>query len=404
MTPARFLLRSHGFLGAVALANVGGVIAYLPLLTLLLPIKVEGLSGEARIGVFTATVVAGAIAASVSNVLFGWLSDRSVARGRGRRGWVAGGLVATAASYAGIALAATPLALVAAIVAFQTAVNALLAPMIAIIAEEVPDAQKGIVGGLLALGSPMASAVSALLVGQAMVSEGARFAILPVAVAVCTLPLLLAKARIAVANDDAGGEGAGWQAERQPRRDLIVTGVARLLVQIAGVVTQTYLLYYFESIVSPAERATLPTQIGHLLIVAFALPLPVALILGRLSDVTRRRKPALLLAAMVAAAGLVGMAMGQGWRAGALAFAVYATGSSVFVALQAGVAMQLLPNPRHRGRDLGLLNLANTLPSLLGPPLAWLLATPHDYVGVMLVLAVLTAAGGLAMLAVRIRH
>ncbi len=39
---SRFPLRSPGFLGAVALANVGGVIAYLPLLTLLLPIKVEG--------------------------------------------------------------------------------------------------------------------------------------------------------------------------------------------------------------------------------------------------------------------------------------------------------------------------------------------------------------------------
>ena len=80
---SRFPLRSPGFLGAVALANAGGVIAYLPLLTLLLPLKVEGLSGEARIGVFTATVFAGAIAASISNVLFGWLSDRSVARGGG---------------------------------------------------------------------------------------------------------------------------------------------------------------------------------------------------------------------------------------------------------------------------------------------------------------------------------
>ena len=141
--PSRFPPRSPRFLGAVALANVGGVIAYLPLLTLLLPIKVEGLSGEARIGVFTATVVAGAVAASLSNVLFGWLSDRSVAQGGGRRGWVAGGVVATAISYAGIATAATPTTLVLAIVGFQAGVNALLAPLMAIMAEEVPDAQKG---------------------------------------------------------------------------------------------------------------------------------------------------------------------------------------------------------------------------------------------------------------------
>ena len=392
---SRFPLRSPGFLGAVALANAGGVIAYLPLLTLLLPLKVEGLSGEARIGVFTATVFAGAIAASISNVLFGWLSDRSVTRGGGRRAWMAGGVAATAASYGGLIIAATPVALVAALVAFQIAVNALLAPMMAIMAEEVPDGQKGVAGGLFALGGPLASIVSTVLVGQATLTEAARFAILPAAVAACIAPLLLARARIAVADRDPRGD------VRASRRDLIVAGVARLFVQIAGVVTQTYLLYYFESIVPAAERAGLPGRIGHLLTIAFIVPLPAALILGRLSDLTRRRKPAILLAALIAAAGLAGMALARGWPAGAAAFVVYTLGSSVFVALNAGVAMQLLPNPRHRGRDLGLLNLANTLPSLLGPPLAWVFATPHDFVGVMLALAVLAVGGGLTMLCVR---
>lgn len=392
---SRFPLRSPAFLGAVALANAGGVIAYLPLLTLLLPIKVEGLSGEARIGVFTATVIAGAIAASLSNVLFGWLSDRSVARGGGRRGWVTGGIAVTALSFAGLALAASPVALVLAVVAFQVAANALLAPMMAIVAEEVPDAQKGVAGGLLALGGPVASLVSSLLVGQALLSEAARFAILPAVVAACAVPLLLSRARIAVA-----AEGAG-EGPPPARRDLIVAGVARLLVQIAGVVTQTYLLYYFESIVPAADRAALPARIGHLLTIAFIIPLPAALILGRLSDLTRRRKPAVLLAALIAAAGLVGMAAARNWPAGALAFAVYTLGSSVFVALNAGIAMQLLPSAAHRGRDLGLLNLANTVPSLLGPPLAWAFATPHDFVGVMLALAVLAAGGGLTMLGVR---
>jgi len=48
-----------------------------------------------------------------------------------------------------------------------------------------------------------------------------------------------------------------------------------------------------------------------------------------------------------------------------------------------------------------LLNLANTLPALLGPLLAWMLATPRDFSAVMLALAALTLAGGFAMLGVR---
>ncbi|MDD1450103.1 hypothetical protein NHF48_002620 [Sphingomonas sp. H160509] len=64
----------------------------------------------------------------------------------------------------------------------------------------------------------------------------------------------------------------------------------------------------------------------------------------------------------------------------------------------------MLPNPLHRGRDLGLLNLTNTLPGLLGPTLTWALATPTDFDSVMLVLAALTLCGGGIILAARGRH
>ena len=391
--------RSPVFLLAFALANVGGVMAYLPLLTLLLPLKIEVLSGPARIGVFTTCVTAGAIAASGSGILFGWLSDRSVQGGIGRRGWMTGGLIGTAGSYALVALAATPVQIVAAVVVFQFAVNALLAPMMAIMSEEIPDAQKGVAGGLLSLGSPVASGLSALLLGQAMLPEAARFALVPVAVAAALLPLLLSRRHLAVL--PSGTDNGQTAVLGVLRRDLVMAGMSRLLVQIAGVVTQVYLLYYFESIVTEGSRAALPARIGHLLTLAFLLPLPIALALGRLSDLTRRRKPFLLIAAGVASAGLIGMAGAKGWSSGAIAFVVYAIGSSVFVALHAAFAMQLLPNLAHRGRDLGLLNLANTLPSLLGPPLTWMLATPQDFSAVMLMLAVLTLSGGLGMLGVR---
>ena len=146
--------RSTGFLLLYALAYTGGVVAYLPLLTLLLPLKIEALAGEARIGVFSATIIAGALAASGANVLFGWLSDRSVARGQGRRRWLCFGLIATVLSYAAVAAAASSAAIILAVTLFQVAVNAMLAPLLAIMADEVPDAQKGVAGGLLAAAVP----------------------------------------------------------------------------------------------------------------------------------------------------------------------------------------------------------------------------------------------------------
>lgn len=387
--------RSAGFLIVYALANAGGVIAYLPLLTLMLPMAVERVAGEARMGVLTAALVAGSIAASLSNILFGWLSDRARAYGTGRRRWVAGGLVAIAGSYAVVAAAASPTAIVIAVVLFQCAVNALLAPLLAIMAEEIPDAQKGVAGGLLALGNPLASLVSTLLVAATALGEGARFALVPIAVAACVLPLVLGRARIMPREDEPRA------AARPAKADLAVAWGARLLVQVAGNVLSLYLLYYLESVAPEVPQRELAGWAGRLLTVSYLVPLPIAVLVGRFSDRVGRRKPFLLASATVAAVGVFGMAQAGGWAAGAVAFGVYATGSSVFLALHAAFAMQLLPDPRRRGRDLGLLNLANTLPGLLGPLLAWTLATPHDFRGVMLVLAALTLAGGFATLAAR---
>lgn len=394
--PAVASHRSAWFLLIFTLGYAGGVISYLPLLSLLLPMKIERMAGEARMDVLTVTVVAGALAASAANVVFGMLSDRAVARGRGRRRGMTIGVLATAASYGGIMLASSPVTIVAAVVTFQIAVNALLAPLMAIMADEIPDAQKGVAGGLLSLGAPLASGVTALLVGAATLGDPARFAIIPAVVAVLIAPLLLSRAiRI---------DEPAVLPERMLRRDLLTAWGARLLVQVAGSVLSLYLLYYFESIDPDTPPPLLAPRIGHLLTIAFILPLPIALLFGRLSDRTGRRKPFLLAAAAVAALGLFGMAIADGWAIGVAAFCTYAIGSAVFLAMHSAFAMQLLPSPEHRGRDLGLLNLTNTMPALLGPLLAWTLATPRDFDAVMLVLAVLTFGGGVAILAVRGRR
>ena len=177
--------RSTGFLLLFALTNAGAVIGYLPLLTLLLPARIGQIAGEARLDLFTATVIAGAIAASLSNIAFGWLSDVY----GGRRRWVGTGVVLTIASYIGIALADSALMIVLAIMAFQTAINALLAPFLAIMADEIPDSQKGVAGGLLAFAAPLASAVSALLVSVPL-ADTSRLLIIPVIVALCVVPML----------------------------------------------------------------------------------------------------------------------------------------------------------------------------------------------------------------------
>ena len=392
--PAR---RSLRFILLVALANAGGVIGFLPLLTLLLPVKVAEIAGDDRIAVFTTTVIAGALAASASNILFGWLSDRSVARGGGRRRGIAFGLAGLTVSFAAVALATTQIQIIFAVILFQIAVNAVLAPMFAVMADEVPDAQKGLAGGLIALGAPLASAIATLMVAIGVSGEPARLGFVLAAVLLCVVPLLFARPRIAPTV--ATPEEAPLLG-----RDLAIAWASRLLVQVAGNVLWLYLVYYFASIDphTPASKSVGP--LGQLMTIAYLIPLPVAILVGRWSDRIERRKPFLFVFAALAALGLTGLAFARDWNMAAAAFTLYALGSAVFLSLHSGFAMQLLPDPHHRGRDLGLINLTNTLPALLGPLLTWALATPRDFGAVMLVLAGLTLLGGLLVPAIRHRR
>lgn len=387
--------RSAWFLALYALASAGGVIAYMPLLSLLLPLRMGEVAAASRIDYFTLAAVLGAVVASVANIAFGWASDRSVARGGGRRGWVLLGAVALVPAYAAIAIATTPAAIILAVLLVQLAVNLLLAPLLAMMADEIPDSQKGVAGGLLALGPPLAAGFAALLVRLPMLDTANRFLVIPVAVALCVMPLLATRNRAGAVSPGA----APSPIHRRTRLDLGIAWIARLLVQSAGVVVSLYLLFYFQSIADDEGAAA----VGSLMALASVLALPVAVAAGRLSDRTRRRRTILCVAATMAATGLWAMALAQDWTQGAVGYVAYIIGSAVFLALHSGFSMLLLPDPQHRGRDLGLINLTNTLPSLIGPALAWTLATRDDFSAVLVALAALTLTGGLTMLAARPR-
>lgn len=375
-----------------ALGYAGCVVAYLPLLTLLLPLRIELIAGEARFGVLATAMIAGAAMASIAGILFGWLSDRSLERGTGRRYWIAAGLVATIASYAGIASARTPAMLVLSVMAFQVALNIALAPLMALLAEESPDRQNGLMSGLLAGAQPLGAAIGPLLVKWGPPTLGLRLAVISVVVVICLGPLLATSPKPTLPVVDR------TVAVSSP--DLVIAWISRLIVQIPGNVVSAYLLFFMERFATPAARGGVSAQVGALIFLANIVPLPFAVMLGRWSDRLERRKPFMMIAVILDAAGLVMMACATNWTSAAIGLCIYSIGWTVFLTLQIGFVMQLLPNPRRRGRDLGLINLANTAPVLIGPALAWWLATPQNFSTLFLTLAILSFVGGATMLGV----
>ncbi|PAX07692.1 MFS transporter [Sphingomonas lenta] len=387
--PRRAAEPGDRFLLLFALANAGGVVAYAPFLTLLLPVKLAAIAGEARIEWLGAATLAGAGAASLSNLLVGWASDVVGTR----RAWAAAGLCLTLASYALLHAAASPLEIVAAVAAYQLALNALLAPLAAWAADEVPDRRKGLLGGLLGAGPPAGALAGVAATLPGLPTEAARLGVVCAIVFALTAPLLLL--RTPAYPDQPLAEPAPRRTAA--RRDFALLWLARLLVQVAGNVMFGFLLYYFQTLPDAPSEA----GVARLSALALALAFPIALAAGRISDRLGPRKPFLLAAAAATALGLALMAASATQLPAAIGYALFGCGGAVFLALHSGYAMQLLPTPGRRGRDLGLLNLANTLPAIVAPLLAISLVPGRGFGPLLALLAALIVVAGACVALVR---
>ncbi|NMN03112.1 MFS transporter [Novosphingobium sp. SG919] len=389
----------HGdwpFLLCYALAWAGATAGYGPLLTLLLPLRVAELAGPAAVPWLATLTFLGAVSASMANIAWGWASDRAGSR----RAWVAGGLMLSSALLLAMPLATTLPALIVVLVAWQGGLNMVLGPLAAWAADCVPDRHKGLLGGLLAFAPAWSGAVGALVTlpdphhgtGSGF---AARVAVLALIVAASILPLLLMNPRAMPAATAAPVPLA--PVVPPPPRPVRRMWLARLLVQLAEATLFAFIAYWFLALDPTMHAATMARIYGLLL----ALSVPLALLVGHWAD--RRARPWRPLGALAGliALGLLVMALAPGKGVALAGYALFALAMAVFLALHSGQTLRVLPRPDRRGRDLGLFNLTNTVPSLIVPWLAVVLVPTMGFGALFLVLAACAALAGLLLLFIR---
>ena len=94
------------------------------------------------------------------------------------------------------------------------------------------------------------------------------------------------------------------------------------------------------------------------------------------------------------------MALAHGPTAAIGGYIVFGISTAVFLGLHTAHTLRVLPDSRRRGRDLGLFNLTNTIPSLIVPSLTLALVPWLGFAGLFAVLALL-AMGAMVLLRAR---
>ncbi len=357
------------------LAYLGAHLAFMPLLVLLVPRRVESLAPGNAGEWLSWLLLCGACVAGLAHILAGHASDRWLERHGRRRGMIAIGAVVLAGSYIVLSIAQSFAGLMTAILLFQLALNIAFAPLGALLADHFPHSQKGQMGGLMNAALP-ASSLAVVLVGWLFPQDGnSAFLFTGALACACLLPLLvnwgLGSARTAAIPDSQ----APRPLARVARADFSIAWAARLAVQLGSAFVHGYIYLYLAATLagnSDDPRFTATSILSTLSAPAAIIAIAATIAAGTLSDKAGKRRFPLSISALAVAAGLLSMAQADGLAVMLVGYVSFYVGLSAFLSIDTALVAQLVSANRNRGTLLGIMNLTNTLPSVIAPGLTLL--------------------------------
>jgi MFS family permease len=397
-----------GFLSLYTLAFMSTSLLFLAPLLVTLALKVNSLAGIKQAPGNLALVAGiGALVAMVGNPFFGRMSDRTASRLGMRRPWMAAGLAGGSVGILIVALAPSiPVVLVGWCVA-QLFFNALLAAMVAVLPDQVPSVQRGLISGVLGVCTPIGSVCGTFVVKLFAGSLLAMF-LAPCAIGglfVLLFAVTLNDRRLAKADKPKWSPrefASTFYVNPRQNRDFSWAFASRFMFVMAYAFLVTYQAYYLLHKIGTA-KADVPQQIFLGTLVQAVVVVAASLLGGKVSDRTGRRKIFVLTASAVYGLALFVVAVASNFSGFLVGMAISGLGFGVYAAVDLALVVDVLHDKHSSAKDLGVFNIAGALPFSIAPAIApAILVLGGGSYGVLYMVAGLCAiVGAFAILPVR---
>ena len=378
----------------LVLVNVGINAAFFGPINVFIGQQAIGIDEANKEAILSLVTGCGAAVSLVANPLFGALSDRTTSRFGRRSPWVLAGAILATAALLALSGAITVAMMVLFWCLVQLGANAAYAAITAAVPDRVPVLQRGGVGGLAAMGQTVGILIGAVFGAVVSGNYMVGYALCAGALIVSILPYLFHR------NDPQLPK-----AERLPFRlgefvrsfwispvrypDFAWAWLTRFLVNVCNQMTIVYLLFFLRDVLKHEDPA-----LGVLTLTGIyaAMVMITAVLAGPWSDRLGLRKPFVIgSSAIIAAAGLT-MAFFLVWTGALVGAGILGVGFGAYLAVDFALLTQVLPLAADRGKDMGIINVANSLPQVFAPALAFLAVT---YFGGYLTLFITAAVIGL---------
>ncbi|WP_115786836.1 MFS transporter [Arthrobacter silvisoli] len=341
----------------------------------------------------------GAAVSLVANPLFGAFSDRTASRFGRRVPWVLFGAILGAAALVGLAGAPNVAVMTILWCLVQAGCNGAYAAVTAAIPDRVPVPQRGTVGGLAAMGQTVGILLGAVIASVVAGNFAAGYLVCAAALLAGVVLYLFKSedaplARAARPSFSLAAFAKGFWVSPVKYPDFAWAWLTRLLVNIGNHMVTLYLLFFLKDAVHLEETQAIAPEFGVLILTGLyaVMVIITSVVGGALSDRMGKRKPLVIVSSVVIAVASLILGFAPTWAGAITGAVVLGVGFGAYLAVDFALITQVLPTALDRGRDLGVINVANSLPQVIAPLIAFPFVT---YLGGYVSLYVAAAVIGL---------
>ncbi|MBW0272765.1 MFS transporter [Nocardia sp. MH4] len=380
-------------------ANTAMYALYTGVAGVLLPLQIERIDPADKVANLGLVAGVAAIFATVFNPVAGALSDRS-----GRRNpWILGAGLAAIAAMALLGSVNTVLLVAIAWCLGQAVMNVYQAALTSVVPDRVPVERRGIASAAVGLGLPVGS-VSGVLIASVF-AEHFRTGYLVLGTLVAVAAVLFTSGareqRRQVTASVPWREQVTVFLNVLREHDFRWAFIGRALLVLGYFAVVGYKLYILQDHTRLPEGLDPADGVAVLATISAVTMAFSTVVGGVLSDRLNRRKLFVALSAALAAAAQMIPVISPTWP-GMMAFAaVNGLAFGCFMAVDTALVTMVLPKAEDAARDMGVLNIANAGPQILGPFVASAVVSLGGYTALFVVGAVLSVLGALAVAPIR---
>jgi MFS family permease len=385
-------------------ANLGLWLALYAPIQVLLPEQAELLDKANKTLVLSVVMGVGALVALVANPVIGMLSDRTTSRWGRRHPWTVIGSLIGAVGLLVLAVAPNIVVMTLGWCVVQAGLSGMLAALTSALPDRVPVGQRAQVGGFIGISQMLGTVLGTLIVTVLITAVAGGYAACAVLVVLGGLVFTLCTrdARLPAAFRPAGPLLAGlrhlWISPRA-FPDFAWGWATHFLINLGNALGTLYLLYFLSDAAHYPDPET-----GLLILMAlYGVALVVgAVVCGITSDRSGRRRSYVVGSSAVMALAAVLLVVWPTWTSALVAAPLLGVGFGIYWAVALAILTQVLPTAVDRAKDIGVINVANSLPQVVGPAVAGVvLALTHSYPLLFALSAVATLGGAVTVLRIR---